>query len=76
MPTDRALPHEDVPHPNGDDRYAIYGGRRRIAETSLDGIGSCLVTLLGEDQINGSTAVGIFDRVTREWIVNPWATIR
>jgi hypothetical protein len=67
-----------------DSRYAIYavstakariGGppRRRIAETSLDGIGLCLSTLRAENEITDDSRVGIFDRLDRIWVVNPWA---
>ena len=61
------------------DRYAIYvvavgaNVRLRLAETSLDGIGVCLRTLRDEDQFNDHSRMGIFDRHTREWLVNPWA---
>lgn len=75
---------EDAPHPSGDDRYAIYavgamrdddGGRprHRIAETSRDGIGLALVTLRDEGEYGDDSRIGIFDRETRTWIVNPWA---
>lgn len=70
-------------------RYAIYAvgpvetrpdsvhprhvDRRRIAETSLDGIGACLVTLREEDEITNNSRIGVLDRLTRQWVVNPWA---
>lgn len=90
---DELLEHDlvDAPHPNGDDRYAIYavrlGMRRRIAETSRDGIGLALVSLRsldpdglpdpgGSEDFTDRDAIGIFDRQTRKWIVNPWANAR
>ena len=72
-------PHPDAPHPSGNDRYAIYAtaerlrAKHRIAETSRDGIGTCLATLRDEGQITDDTRVGILDRETRIWLVNPWA---
>lgn len=84
--TDPAL--ADAPHPSGDDRYAIYtvdprwtrakdvdhaDGRKRLAETSLDGIGLTLRTLREDGDLTDDTRVGIFDRETRGWLVNPWA---
>lgn len=65
-------------------RYAIYAvdiaaagrilpDRKRIAETSLEGIGLCLQTLREEDEITDDSRVGIFDRLDRRWLVNPWA---
>ena len=68
-------------------RYAIYvvsphpiyaasrdePNRRRIAETSLDGIGLTLFTLRAEKEIGDDSRVGIFDRFSRVWLVNPWA---
>lgn len=69
---------DDQPHPSGEDRFAIYGvnidgKRKRIAETSEDGIGLCLRTLREEGEITNDTRVGVLDRQTRQWIVNPWA---
>lgn len=71
------------PHPSGDDRYRIYSVSRRsvgmgdvlhdLADTSQDGIGLTLVTLRDEEQITNDTRVGILDRETRQWLVNPWA---
>lgn len=75
----------DTPHPSGNDRYAIYAvcieqgdvaistSTLRLAETSLLGIGLTLVTLDDEGEITDDTRVGILDRETRHWIVNPWA---
>lgn len=79
--------HPDLPHPSGDDRYAIYAvipalsrsgaradrSRRRLCETSRDGIGTALVTMRDDGEIGDDTRVGIFDRLERTWIVNPWA---
>jgi hypothetical protein len=80
---------DDRPRGDGSDRYAIYSvvpqwdrtdevgehvaGRKRLAETSLQGIGSCLVTLRNEGQLTNDSRVGILDRLDRTWIVNPWA---
>jgi hypothetical protein len=67
----------DIPHETGDDRYAIYAAsregtyRRRIAETSRDGLGAALVTLADEGEFLGYR-IGIFDRHRRLWIVNPF----
>jgi hypothetical protein len=79
---------DDEPHESGGDRYAIYsiipargfrgGGerlereRREIATTSAEGIGVCLVTLRDEGQITNNSRVGILDRETRQWVINPW----
>lgn len=68
-------------------RYAIYSvaptyvyepslstpGRARLAETSLGGIGLCLHTLRAEGDLSEDSRVGIFDRLHRDWLVNPWA---
>lgn len=55
-------------------RQAFEGRpRKRIAETSLDGIGLCLQTLRDEDEITDDSRIGIFDRLSRKWLVNPWA---
>lgn len=66
------------------DRYAIYiswpivnsGGevnRKRLCETSLDGIGLALKTMIDEGEINQERdRVGILDRVTRLWLINPF----
>ena len=70
---------EDAPHPSGDDRYAIYSvtvtprARKRVAETSLEGIGPTIAQLREEGQLTIASRVGIFDRETRVWLVNPWA---
>jgi hypothetical protein len=72
-----SLRHEDEPHRKGGDRYAVYavreGKRRRIAETNLSGIGCALDTLRAEGEFDERDRIGLFDRQTREWIVNPWA---
>lgn len=77
---------EDAPHPSGNDRYRIYAvslsvqlgteRRRRLAETSLDGIGLTLRTLREDGDLTDDTRIGILDRETREWLVNPWAVGR
>jgi hypothetical protein len=65
-------------------RYAIYSLRRdapayppeersRLAETSLDGIGVTIRTLREDGDVSDDTRVGVFDRLTRDWLVNPWA---
>jgi hypothetical protein len=78
----------DAPHPSGNDRLAIYavtsgaatgsqGGtgpeRRRIAETSVAGLGTCLMTLRAEGEFDNAR-VGVFDREARVWLISPWAT--
>jgi hypothetical protein len=75
---------DDLPRPDDLDRYALYtirdGERVRLAETSQDGIGLTLVTLLSEgeflDPFGKRTPLGILDRRDRAWVVNPWATSR
>lgn len=75
---------DDLPHRSEGDRFAIYAvrrpgagrgpeGRRRICETSLDGIGSTLMKLSEEGEYGEGDRVGIFDRKTRLWLINPWA---
>lgn len=68
-------------------RYAIYSvrlpyvyeaafstsTRRRVCETSLDGIGGALRLMREEGEIGHDSRIGIFDRRDREWLVNPWA---
>lgn len=70
-------PGPDAPHESGNDRYSIYvlraGERRRLADTSRDGIGITLVTLAEEGEITQLDSLGILDRETRKWIANPWA---
>lgn len=74
---EREVRAADVPLRDGDDRYAIAvlrgGQHRRIAETSLEGIGITIVTLRSENEIHEDDSLGIYDRETRTWIVNPWA---
>jgi hypothetical protein len=75
---------DDLPRPDDLDRYALYtirnGERVRLAETSRDGIGVALTTLVGEGEFRGpldeQTPLGILDRRDREWVVNPWAASR
>lgn len=75
-----------------DERYGIYAVNpavgmshdrlRRLAETSLAGIGLTLLTMLGldpdgqpdgnEPEIARGERFGILDRRSRRWIVNPW----
>lgn len=69
----------DEPRHDDLDRYALYTvrdhGRTRLAETSLDGIGLALVTLLAEGEFGPDgerTPFGLFDRRDRYWVVNPW----
>lgn len=49
----------------------------RLAETSRDGLGITITTLVAEGEFRGprdeQTPLGIFDRQERSWIVNPWA---
>lgn len=81
---ERLRAHSDIPHPSGGDRLAIYlveykpvrGGmkneHRRLATTSLAGLGGTLITLQEEDEFDGYR-VGVFDRQTRVWLISPWA---
>lgn len=74
---------DDDPRPDGLDRLAVYalsrtGFRRRIAETSLEGLGLTLLTLEEEGEFHAglnevALRVGIFDRLTRRWLISPWA---
>lgn len=62
----------------GAEQFAIYvvdidGKRTRLATTDLVGVGVTLVTLRREGQTTNDDRVGILDRGTRTWIVNPWA---
>ena len=73
----------DIPREDGSDRLAVYvitpgdkasreiATRRRVAETSVDGLGLTLITLFEEHEFDG-LRVGVFDRARRAWIVNPW----
>lgn len=63
-----------------EDRIAVYradsqqqASRRVLAETSLSGLGICLLTLQEEGEFPPGTRVGVFDRKNRAWLVNPWA---
>lgn len=77
-------PHGDAPRLDGEDRLAVYvigpsGGRIRLAETSIEGLGVTLLTLHGEGEFHDqerALRVGVFDRETRLWIVQPWAGSR
>lgn len=75
----------DVPHPSGNDRYALYalaGGRlRRLCETSRDGVGLALLSMLGLDpdgepeglaELERGDKFGLLDRRHRKWLVNPF----
>lgn len=68
--------HEDAPE-SDDDRYAVYAvkgtAHRRMAETSLEGIGLTLKTLRAEVEYDQHDSIGILDRLERTWLVNPWA---
>lgn len=76
--------HGDAPRADGEDRLAVYiigtdGERRRLAETSVDGLGITLLTLHGEGEFHHGERglkVGVFDRESRLWIVSPWAGSR
>lgn len=74
---------DDAPHPSGEDRIAIYRvwravpgrnglKRARIAETSLEGLGLCLLTLHQEDEFQPGDRIGLFDREKRNWLINPF----
>lgn len=76
--------HGDAPRPDGEDRLAVYiigtdGERRRLAETSIEGLGITLLTLHGEGEFHHGERglkVGVFDRETRLWVISPWAGSR
>lgn len=76
--------HPDTPHPSGRDKYAVYivgyrSGkllRRRLCETSREGIGLALETMIEEDEIERGDSIGIFNRETRTWLINPYLVIR
>lgn len=67
----------DEPHPSGDDRYAVYAvtgrTRHRLAETSREGVGLTIETLRADGDLTASSRVGVLDRETRDWLINPWA---
>lgn len=79
MPED--LP--DTPHPDGRDRYAVYAlryekgqvVRRRVCETSQDGVVYAMETLMEEGEIERGDVIGLFNRQTRTWVINPFLTI-
>lgn len=67
---------------NEDDRYAIYrrGPDRtsvyrlkRLCETSREGIGLALETMIDDGELPHGHRFGVFDRRTRRWLVNPFA---
>lgn len=68
------LPEDDV---RPDERFAVLVGARgarrfkRIAETSLSGIGLCLLTLREEGQFGNADRVGILDRRAGQWLIYP-----
>lgn len=68
--------------PDEADRYAIIvleqGGRsrRRVAETSRDGIGVTLTTLRDEGELDGNDSIGVLDRFNRTWLINPYGKAR
>lgn len=53
-------------------RWRDDTGRRRVYCTSRDGIGQGLEMLLDENEIPRGWRVGVLDRVSRRWIVNPF----
>ena len=50
--------------------------QRQLADTSLQGIGTCLVTLRADGEISNDDKVGIRDRIEHKWIVNPYGVGR
>jgi hypothetical protein len=71
---------QPVDYEGEESRYAIYSvrpmpagdrptvARKRLAETSLDGIGVCLRTLREDGDLTDNSRVGILDRLTREGV--------
>lgn len=74
----RIIAMSDEPRRDDADRYALYCYRpgqdfaRRICATSLAGIGGALVQMIEEDEIERGCRVGILDRRTRDWLINPY----
>lgn len=74
----RIIAMSDEPRRDDADRYALYCYRpgqpeaKRVCETSLTGIGSALLRMLEEDEIERGCRVGILDRRTRDWLINPY----
>lgn len=75
---------DDAPHPSGRDRYALYTLRyehgeevhHRLCETSREGIGLALETMIKEGEIQRGDSVGLFDRESRDWLINPWLALK
>lgn len=77
--------HEDAPRFDESDRYAIYtvpprqglrgstGAQKRLCETSSDGVVPAILQMLEEEEIPRGYRVGVFDRLTRRWLVDPYA---
>lgn len=86
MTTDTFRRIDDAPHPSGEDRVAVYRvwpnpsgagmSRSRIAETSLEGLGVCLLTLHEEAEFYPGDRIGLFDREKRSWLINPFVGVR
>ena len=67
-----------------EDRYALYRVRKivngggefehhRMCETSRDGIGLALLTMHDEGEYDPTKdRVGIFDKIERRWVANPF----
>lgn len=71
-------PEDDTPRRDGSDRYRIYavrdGVQRRLCETSLDGIGLAITTMVDDGEADWQhERLGILDREERAWTVNPYA---
>lgn len=72
--------HPDAPRRDEEDRYAIYAIHRmfhpeqvRVCETSETGVVAAIKQMILEGEIKRGERVGIFDRLTRQFIVNPYA---
>lgn len=67
-------------HIQDNNRAGIYlierGILRRVAETSLKGVGDTLICLRDEGEIAPDDCVGVLDQVERHWLLNPWVRPR
>ncbi len=72
--------HPDAPRLDQEDRFAIYAvhrdphdhEQRRVCETSETGVVYAIKTMVAEGEIKRGEAVGVFDRLTRSWVINPY----
>jgi hypothetical protein len=61
-------------------RFAWYvvtrlGVRRRLCETSWEGLGPALRTMYEDGEIERGDAIGLFDRKEKTWPINPWTNV-